>query len=463
MSALFPSDESSVDESIPESSRGLKRSLKKRAGVLARSVEKKIFVSSSSSSKTQSASASPVPESLVPSQELGWSLPAKKPFPSSKFDLDVSRLTPQSLSKTLDEVTTPMGGDLFDFRRVLLAPLSETMPISNSSHVVSSDESDPVDHVLFVVHGIGASNPSSKERKVEEFRETLEFVKRHWFWPVHCEMHVELINWKSLVADEQERLFRRVLPKCEDSDLLEARGLLNQAVGDVGFYTVPFRKAAILKAVGNALNDAWGKLKGQSPRKFRNAKVNLVGYSLGSVILHDLLADGGDKVVLEFPVNAFFLLGSPLGAQISMQTSPPILELPARLPKFFNIYHPRDPVAFRVEPLFFREEGEESAPAVSLDRWDRPGAVEEKITKRWSFFASQEPTAAPSLLPHTHRLDFVLSPDEGTTSAIPGRLGLNLSMLAAHSCYWTSRDLALFILKTLTSYQPNAFAKNPKS
>src|SRR5207253_1762109 len=57
---------------------------------------------------------------------------------------------------------------------------------------------------------------------------------------------------------------------------------------------------------------------------------------------------------LAFQPENFFALGSPIGMFYTMRSRgrplPPDYRLPS-CPNFFNIIHPLDPVAYRIEPL----------------------------------------------------------------------------------------------------------------
>ena len=107
-------------------------------------------------------------------------------------------------------------------------------------------------------------------------------------------------------------------------------------------------------------------------------EVTLIGHSLGSVIVWDLLAlsqgagytswgptlPHGAKKEDDIPPLPFvpentFLLGSPLGLFLTLRGSHfemsqhPSFKLPTST--LFNIFHPADPVAYRIEPLLAKD------------------------------------------------------------------------------------------------------------
>lgn len=113
-------------------------------------------------------------------------------------------------------------------------------------------------------------------------------------------------------------------------------------------------------------------------------KVSLVGHSLGSAILFDILCrqpfdatgslnrgpamgPGKPDIQLDFPVESFFCLGSPIGLfqmlkgrtiasrqfhdGASDRAGSPFPVSSPKCAQLFNIFHPTDPISYRVEPL----------------------------------------------------------------------------------------------------------------
>jgi len=71
------------------------------------------------------------------------------------------------------------------------------------------------------------------------------------------------------------------------------------------------------------------------------------------------------ELQLNFQIENFFLLGSPLGLFVSLYNKENYVR--ARLPtvnNYFNLYHPSDIVAYRLEPLLKNHiEADESNPS----------------------------------------------------------------------------------------------------
>jgi hypothetical protein len=306
------------------------------------------------------------------------------------------------------------------FYRAHLLPRLSSVPTSTNLHITATsyDAALPVDHLLLLVHGIGHAGTAQK---------FLAFADAIASIPSPSQIHVHAINWKVRVAETQEKLFRRVTPASPEGGLRE---FVNHHLADLAFYSSPKRRKELLAAVKEGLIDAVKSLKEKNPRKFRKSKITLVGHSLGSVIVHDVL----NEDELDFPVHAFYMLGSPLGGYLAMQEGEDraevLLTLPRKINRFYNVFHAMDPVAFRVEPLFYGETEEDTAPAVSINKVE----------------------VIEGALPHQRRLDYVIA-EQG--SFLPGNLGMSMSMISAHTSYWRSKDVAGFVVRTLTGQQVN--------
>lgn len=177
------------------------------------------------------------------------------------------------------------------------------------------------------------------------------------------------------------------------------RNLLTDLALDILLYQSPAYKGHISRIVVKELNRIYRLFKERNPTF--NGKISLVGHSLGSAIMFDILCQQKDpnskmsqmskgrrateeSIKLDFEVEDFYALGSPLGlfqmlkgrtiaARPTGSYSAP--ETPAsplgdpftaeadrdRLNDYvvssplckqlFNIFHPTDPISYRLEPL----------------------------------------------------------------------------------------------------------------
>ena len=276
-----------------------------------------------------------------------------------------------------------------------------------------------------------------------------------------------MINWKSEIWSEQKSIFDRVLSP--DSQ----RTGINSLMSDIMFYMVPWRRSKTLEIVANKMNTRMEELKSEFPRKFDKAKISIIGYSLGSCISHDLLSLQHDYVLnpslpvpdnpeinsksLQFQVQSLILFGSPLSAYLQTirdEHETARLSLPHRIKKYFNIFHPLDPVAFRQEPLFHGCELTECAPAVPLADFTCPTGFKKQT--RWERIMGAASTSnSGGSLPAKKRLDFEIIPPKHLIKDVKmPMIEMSYNQVSSHYSYFDNKDVSLFVLRTLTGFNP---------
>ncbi|KAJ8706602.1 hypothetical protein PYW07_012680 [Mythimna separata] len=246
-------------------------------------------------------------------------------------------------------------------------------------------EPSSIDHLLLLCHGVGSACDMrfrSVEEVVEDFRATsLQLVQSHYRnsydQGVVSRVEVLPVSWHSTLHSGETGVDRRLAQITLDS-IPRLRSFTNETVLDVLFYTSPVYCQTILDTVCKELNRIYELFLKRNP-SFTGG-VSLGGHSLGSVILYDLLCHQADIATddtktladknyvkgpagtgqpfvrypsLVFAPDAMYALGSPiaifecirgvdsLGANFSLPTCK----------NFFNIFHPYDPIAYRIEPL----------------------------------------------------------------------------------------------------------------
>ncbi|KAM0720899.1 hypothetical protein Q7P37_003184 [Cladosporium fusiforme] len=180
------------------------------------------------------------------------------------------------------------------------------------------------------------------------------------------------------------------------------RNLITDLALDILLYQSPAYKDHISRIVLEECNRIYHLFMARNPTF--NGKVSMIGHSLGSAIMFDLLCRQGRKdthprrdkhpMKLDFEVEDFYALGSPIGLfqmlkgrnitgreqtirsrNTSATMDDPMLdtsalggsgkrqtpnideltgEMPVSSPKcaqVFNIFHPTDPISYRMEPL----------------------------------------------------------------------------------------------------------------
>ncbi|XP_076752003.1 SEC23-interacting protein isoform X2 [Xylocopa sonorina] len=274
---------------------------------------------------------------------------------------------------------------------------------------IEDGEPEKVDHLLFVVHGIGSVCDlkfRSVEEVVDEFRSiSLQLVQSHYRTAseqrIVNRIEVLPISWHASLHSEDTGIDKKLQAITLES-IPKLRHIINGTLLDILFYTSPVYCQTIMAAVGNELNRLYSLFKERNPDF--NGGIYLGGHSLGSLILFDLLCHqkpenkpNGDQAdsneeqeetspskpterilkrrhskkisyvigaagtgqpyihypQIQFHPRAFFAFGSPIGMFVTIRGIDMLgedFELPT-CPAFFNIFHPFDPVAYRVEAL----------------------------------------------------------------------------------------------------------------
>mmetsp|Transcript_40454 Transcript_40454/g.112372 ORF Transcript_40454/g.112372 Transcript_40454/m.112372 type:complete len:593 (-) Transcript_40454:56-1834(-) len=334
-----------------------------------------------------------------------------------------------------------------------------------------------IGNVIILVHGIGEKMWSEERSGLATssgtFRRNIHrrqlraagFVQRFggnaWDFPgketpkVPKDEVLEASWWQTVHTEELDaRLGGITLPS-----MPQVRNIANFAVADAIYYMQPGRHEAIVDAVAEAVDSAMARFRKYHPNHTGN--VVLVGHSLGGAILFELLRKGrggGSDARLAFSPQALFTLGSPTGLFMHCADNVPTasFSLPQRT-RFFNIFHPLDPVAYRIEPLFspeFRHIPPEQVPADGA--W---GGVKlhHGVTKLMRQMTGEEKRTQQSLQSLTFqlndgdRVDWVLQEDLNIIHGMAGVAGELLQALPSHSCYLKSKDVAAFVHVRTTS------------
>jgi hypothetical protein len=180
------------------------------------------------------------------------------------------------------------------------------------------------------------------------------------------------------------------------------RSLITDLALDILLYQSPTYKGHITRIVLDECNRIYRLFKQRNPTF--SGKVSLMGHSLGSAVMFDILCNQkvddmninnykrytnkerrstNDGLQLEFPVEDFYALGSPVGlfqmlkgrtiaaratpnlkpAQTPYVTMSDPFSAPAmsnyidsttsspKCERLYNIFHPTDPISYRLEPL----------------------------------------------------------------------------------------------------------------
>ncbi|XP_007886346.2 phospholipase DDHD1b isoform X5 [Callorhinchus milii] len=269
-------------------------------------------------------------------------------------------------------------------------------------------------HIVFVIHGIGQKMDQGRiikntgmmrdaARKIEEkhfaLSTQLEYVE---FLPV---------EWRSKLSLDGD-----IVESITPDKIRGLRDILNSSAMDIMYYTSPLYRDEIVKGLQWELNRLYTLFCSRNPDfEVNGGKVSIAAHSLGCVITYDIMTGWHpvrfydqmihdeeettespmsfeerqllDEILktkrrlkkleqqlaqvkassplkppaLQFNVENFFCMGSPLAVFLALRGIRPQSSntqdhiLPKSICKrLFNIFHPTDPVAYRLEPLILK-------------------------------------------------------------------------------------------------------------
>ncbi|XP_034018164.1 phospholipase DDHD1b [Thalassophryne amazonica] len=267
-------------------------------------------------------------------------------------------------------------------------------------------------HIVFVVHGIGQKMDQGRIiRNTSMMRDAARKMEEKHFSDRTAE-HVEFlpVEWRSKLALDGDTV-ESITP----DKVRGLRDMLNSSAMDIMYYTSPLYRDEITRGLTLELNRLYSLFCSRNLDFEKNGKVSIVSHSLGCVITFDIMT-GWDPVrfhhqeapdpqemearwpcdeerylqeqlrlthlrlrdledqfqglqtsacvavpALKFKVENLFCMGSPLAVFLALRGIRPGNNgvqdhiLPTSICKrLFNIFHPTDPVAYRLEPLILK-------------------------------------------------------------------------------------------------------------
>lgn len=355
-----------------------------------------------------------------------------------KSFLNVSKMFELELSQMFGEKTgsTSKAQDVHNTKQAM------KLEIENDYRTTETDGNRKIDHVIFCVHGIGqvlgtkfqavnfthTINILRKNIK-KVYKETPELQSLRSEDHLNCGIQVLPVTWRHKVAFTTDQPVKEGMPSLADitvDDIKPIRNLLGSVLLDILLYYEPRYLDQILDEVVLEINSIYKVFKERNPDF--NGRISVIGHSLGSAISFDLLSMQASKTnplesltefqkskQLSFPVDNFFAIGSPVGvfnllknkkigsSALNSHSSEDV-SVP-RCENLYNIFHPCDPIAYRMEPLVSRDFSKikpDSVPFL-IENFNKHisslatigDKVFENATKTWSTVAAK--TAGNSL------------------------------------------------------------------
>ncbi|CCK68767.1 putative carboxylic ester hydrolase KNAG_0B03260 [Huiozyma naganishii CBS 8797] len=351
-----------------------------------------------------------------------------------------------------------------------------------------------VKHLVLCVHGIGQTLGKKYEyvnfshtvnllrsniKKIYQESEDLQTINKNACtddWKTNCQVQVLPITWRHTIGFQTEPVDKNTkdpdLPTLSNitvNGILPLRRMLGDIAVDVLLYEEPFYRKQILNEVTKQLNTVYELFKERNTEF--NGEIHLIGHSLGSVILFDILSNS-KRYHLNFDTNKFFCIGSPVGllklvqrTKIGPRTSATKALRKVIYPSctdLYNLYHECDPVAYRMEPLVDPEMSHYKQAYIPhlnafdgitskvlevgnniLDGMPSPSADQKERGRKKNKHV-QLPSDLVNLmtqLNYSGRIDYSMTPN-----------ALEMDMIAtikSHVSYFEDADIAGFILREL--------------
>ncbi|XP_068050983.1 phospholipase DDHD1 isoform X3 [Anomalospiza imberbis] len=314
------------------------------------------------------------------------------------------------------------------------------------------DKPPQTSHIVFVVHGIGQKMDQGRIIKnTAMMRDTARKVEEKYF--SNLATHVEFlpVEWRSKLTLDGD-----TVDSITPDKVRGLRDMLNSSAMDIMYYTSPLYRDELVKGLQQELNRLYSLFCSRNPEfEEKGGKVSIVSHSLGCVItydimtgwnpvrlyeqllqkeeeeleecwmsyeerrlleelyltkqrlreieerLHELKASTISKPpVLKFKVENFFCMGSPLAVFLALRGIRPGTSgsqdhiLPRTIcNRLLNIFHPTDPVAYRLEPLILKHYSNISP--VQIHWYNTANPLPYEHMKPSFLNPSKEPTSAP--------------------------------------------------------------------
>ncbi|KAI8886681.1 hypothetical protein K501DRAFT_243873 [Backusella circina FSU 941] len=245
--------------------------------------------------------------------------------------------------------------------------------------VKETEEPDrPVDHLIFVIHGIGQQTEQYGQfyQHIENLQETTRQVLQAKVPDHNVRIELVPIEWHRHIHEQVDPIISKITLK----SIPTIRLIENDYLADVLFYFSKDRGQKIVDNVTELFNTSYHNFMEKHPDF--NGKIVIIGYSLGGIITWDILSHQRLSIKeeeeedykkldftfpkLDFKPHNFFGLGSPIGAVLTFRGQSPVNYRPEDDIQIENVFHPFDPLGYRMEPLF--SDYYTDQPAVLVER-----------------------------------------------------------------------------------------------
>lgn len=257
-----------------------------------------------------------------------------------------------------------------------------------------------VDHLIFCIHGIGQilgtayesinfphsinilrntmkavyrDNDDFKKMAYSEETNELKFNNRIQVLPISWRHKIDFQPSKLLPNEDVDNPRLPTLDQVTVDKIKSLRNVVGSVALDILLYYEGKYFKQILECVTSELNRVYKLYMEKNPQF--NGKIHILGHSLGSAIAFDITASQLNhlpetpdlRTDVLFDIDSLFCVGSPLGVFkllnekniVSRKTLPEsynprdssITFSSPKCENLYNLYHPCDPIGYRIEPL----------------------------------------------------------------------------------------------------------------
>jgi DDHD domain len=409
--------------------------------------------------------------------QVGFAQPAKPAVPPAAAGAPA----PTSSGIAISSATSPSNGIMYySYYMVTEDKVPRKLAVyrgyPEANLTVNSPEIEdlPVTWLVVMTHGIGEAlfNKTADEnlgalrfrRHCHRLRMALnsklttgrvEILPLEWFTATHIPENVNMLQMVTLPGIEK------------------ARDFMNFAVRDLLLYAQTEWQSKIINEIQSQFNQKISLFMKRNPKfneNLLNKKSSVVccGHSLGSVILMDLLQQRESELIVK--CDALFMFGAPVAAFLCARSVQKLGKTPVM--RMFNIFHPHDPVAYRLEPLLVKPAPEPmliphdggkrlhlalSSLTTSIFSWwsgsksndqARPAAADTSSNEAQlhaDLSDSSSIEAAIKAMNNGERIDWQLQTSAGEAASEW------LSAMSSHFVYWQHEDVLSFLAENFKS------------
>jgi hypothetical protein len=336
-----------------------------------------------------------------------------------------------------------------------------------------SEGGGPTKHLILAVHGIGQKFAGKMGHGfISDVNNLRGLISQSLVQKGEKSNFITILPvcWRissaSAKLNDQVQDFDEMVQKITLDSVPLFRSVISDAALDILLYMSPYHSRLIKTSILSEVNRLLELFRKYNPSfSIENGcKIHIFAHSLGSALVSDILFSSQPP---EFPLlSNIFAVGSPI-ALFELLKEETCLKMPeGKHPQcsIYNIFHPADPIAYRLEPLLLRNIQKASniaiEPAVPLP--SSAGLVLNLIKKFTNKFKRSSP-----LLSSNDRESGETEKQSSETNPLyrfnrRGRVDYviqqsifeydYLTSLRAHFCYWWDKDVALFVINEILHF-----------